>query len=1666
MSPSLPAIQSSSKILIKKEIAYVKSVELDMQKNVTAEAASKKLREKLEAQRKLLLDLGARNKLIKFEHNGPNKGSKKQSYLQIVDEVPELILEKLSQESRFQLVAKPEHVTYVVDLKLLADLPEPERQHSDGLIQVIEEEPLFTLSCEKMRSENILGLQEKGINILNIAIGFIHWYEKKGTRGIEERYSPLLLLPVQISREKSPNGYLYYINGGDDDVSINVSLWRKLSEDEGLTLPELPLDEDCQPILSEFFQNIKSVLEERNKDKADQPWEIKNWATLGLFGFVNMSIYNDLDFSRWEEDPLEANAFLKHFAEGTPANELAKLGTLSISQDKDESSLPVEKIPKLIADADTTQYAVIKKAIEGHSLVVQGPPGTGKSQTITNMIASLVSSGKRVLFAADKLAALEVVKNRLEENGLSDFCFEVHSASSPKTMLHQRIKNRIEFKVDDFSLEDYSASFSQLKSLREELNAHADLINKSHSTSFGQTSIHDAIWQGVSNSLATETPLQESAIKQAQEIEIDVVGKDILERVSNELERLTEQVRRLQQIGIESILEVAGLPGTESELGHLFSELLHLKADYDKLIDGLDRSGFDVDYLCESNKSFLSEQGLLLSQLKDEFKVSGNISINETFGVGLSQILRLVKIRESQQEHIPDWTRPLLNDSKKFDQLEDCLASIGKLINEESDIESLSKFLEQLKHAFAFSRNAARTLSRNHKQLVKKISYGEVAACVGFLRNRSGLTPLIAIEILCKSKSPEDISKYYKALDQIKRNSNLALEIQKEGITPSLLPDIGSTRFKNAAEAIRSAGPLSCVVSKDVRNAKSVWRACCEIGSKRPDLPRLAKIYVKCAEYIERLLNEQQLQDEVISLDTLRHLSSEFQLVDRAEAFLLELYNSLEDPCGTALILDDLASLSDGLAAPQLSCLSTLNLEEAEQLSGTSSASISSKVGLLGEGARDAIFLTNPYDLSLLARDIDGYKSSTFELTDFLNSSSLFSGEGLEFSISSNGLEALFCTYNSIQFSSLPASVSSELSSCGINASIEVIAQLLSLFKLRDVLQENSSKRLCKAFLEINEVQLFLESQSIAISLIRLLECISVAAPHQSDLLEYLRVVASLNQKGLTKGITTLIKISLESGITPKKLLVSVIAGNQSNEIELESQISALSGSSIDSLRKLFCDADQEFISNSSKALAATLSAKTEECLIDGNSKGSPKTFTESPLLIHELKKQRRHLPTRLLITQAFESLSRLMPCWMMSPASAAELLPKRPNLFDVLIIDEASQMKPEQAFSLIARSKQLIIVGDRKQLPPTNFFQKKNEIDDDDIDIEVEDNESILELADKVLSRNGCSLGWHYRSKHQSLIRFSNYHFYENSLTVFASNKVGSAVSLVPVLSPLYSAGVNLPEVEQTIAALRMQVAEDPAKSILVATMNQAQTSELKLALEQAIQNDPLLEKFASLHQSTLDELVVKNLENVQGDERDVVIISTVYGPGADGRVMQNFGPINKESGWRRLNVLFTRAKHRVIIVSSLTPADIKILPSSSRGVRALREYIEYAQTGNLADDLRRSSGTVESPFEESVRNALVGLGHEVDLQVGVASFRIDMAIRDPRDCSRYLLAIECDGASYHSSFSARSRDRLRQQVLEGLGWEIYRIWSTDWFREPKRELHLLHEKITSMIG
>jgi len=459
--------------------------------------------------------------------------------------------------------------------------------------------------------------------------------------------------------------------------------------------------------------------------------------------------------------------------------------------------------------------------------------------------------------------------------------------------------------------------------------------------------------------------------------------------------------------------------------------------------------------------------------------------------------------------------------------------------------------------------------------------------------------------------------------------------------------------------------------------------------------------------------------------------------------------------------------------------------------------------------------------------------------------------------------------------------------------------------------------------------------------------------------------------------------------------------------------------------------------------------------------------------LRRELTKQRRHRPVRQLLQGMPTLLARLKPCLLMSPLSVAQYLDVAHSSFDVVIFDEASQMPVWDAVGAIARSKRLVCVGDPKQLPPTHFFESVGDSVGAVVDAEqaspVEELESVL---DECLSAGlpKRSLDWHYRSRHESLIAFSNALYYENRLITFPSPVTeDSAVRLVRVQG-VYDRGgsrTNRVEAEAVVAAIERHVltpSENPL-SLGVVTFNQPQQTLIENILDARRRASPELDRALSAKVS--EPLFVKNLENVQGDERDVMLFSITFGPDITGRMALNFGPLNLEGGHRRLNVAVSRARHRVEVFSSISPEQIDLSRLRAAGVRDLRLYLEYAQRGRraLAEVVSPTDGEPESPFERQVIERLRAKGWTVHSQIGAAGYRIDLGVVDPRAPGRYLLGIECDGASYHSAASARDRDRLRHLVLEGLGWKLHRIWSTDWWRNPDESLarvtHLLEQLV-----
>ena len=429
--------------------------------------------------------------------------------------------------------------------------------------------------------------------------------------------------------------------------------------------------------------------------------------------------------------------------------------------------------------------------------------------------------------------------------------------------------------------------------------------------------------------------------------------------------------------------------------------------------------------------------------------------------------------------------------------------------------------------------------------------------------------------------------------------------------------------------------------------------------------------------------------------------------------------------------------------------------------------------------------------------------------------------------------------------------------------------------------------------------------------------------------------------------------------------------------------------------------------------------------------------------------------------------LTTLKPCWAMSPLEVSQLLPGDRRYFDVVVFDEASQITPADAIPAILRAERVVVAGDRQQLPPTSFFLETDdsgalldEYAQDGLDGSAAAGtagfEAILDVLGTILPFR--TLEWHYRSHDERLIAFSNTYFYDRSLHTFPGVAGGDCLRHIRVPAPrpgLDADASAAGEVTAVVEAILDHAATRPDETLGVIALGITQANRITEALRLARADHPELDAFFERGTDDADEpFFVKNLERVQGDERDAIILSIGYGRrNADGRLTYRFGPILLEKGERRLNVAITRARRRLALVSTFGAEDMDPARSTNRGVELLRAYLAYVASGG--EDL--GSGPAENPqlnpFEIDVADRLAAAGVPGIAQYGVSGYSIDFVATDRDQPGRNVLAIECDGASYHSRPTARDRDRLRQQQLERLGWRFHRIWSTDWFADPARE-------------
>ncbi|MEU7580593.1 DUF3320 domain-containing protein [Streptomyces sp. NPDC041068] len=605
---------------------------------------------------------------------------------------------------------------------------------------------------------------------------------------------------------------------------------------------------------------------------------------------------------------------------------------------------------------------------------------------------------------------------------------------------------------------------------------------------------------------------------------------------------------------------------------------------------------------------------------------------------------------------------------------------------------------------------------------------------------------------------------------------------------------------------------------------------------------------------------------------------------------------------------------------------------------------------------------------------------------------------------------------------------------------------------------EKTAGRLLALFDDARQIQLHPETMG-TLEQARRAMAVLQADPHGPDEWQaYNHGLAVLNRFGAGE----LVQRCVERGISAEQLPEVVERGLLQAWADAvfadDSRLRTTRSADLDARLEEFRNADRRLVE-------AAHGAVIEAC----NSR-RPRSFGggSAAVITRQAALKTRHMPVRELLGRTREVVHAIKPCFMMSPLTVSQFLPADYK-FDVVIFDEASQVRPSDAANSIYRGTSLIVAGDENQLPPTSFFDAAVGDEPDEYDEDVPDVFESLLHACKAGAMRVLPLRWHYRSRHEDLIAFSNRSFYKNSMVTFPGardqgNDVGVAFFKADGVYDRGGRKDNRAEAELVARRVIHHFDTRPGSSLGVVALSQAQASAIEQAVEQARIDRPDLDRWFT--EDRLSGYFVKNLESVQGDERDVMIMSVGYGPDEHGRIGLNFGPINRDGGWRRLNVAVTRARYRMEVVASFRGSQLG--ESTNDSVQHLKRYLEYAENGPavLAQDVIQQEAGTDSPFEESVLSVLRNWGYDVQPQVGVAGYRIDLGLRHPESPGSYALGIECDGAMYHSSRVARDRDRLRQQVLEGLGWRLYRIWGTDWYRDRAAAELRLREAVEHAVA
>lgn len=1485
---------------------------------------------------------------------------------------------------------------------------------------------------------------ETGIHTLQLAFGFVEWPEADGLK--ERHVAPLLLMPVQLQRVLTGQKYVYSLSGEDENLVVNMALQEMLRRQFNIELPEPTPEESPET----YFAKIERIFTE------DCGLKLERFVTLAVLPFPNMAVWRDLDPNCWPSGELLRQEEVRLLMGATGGS----AGSRAFPNDYDVQSLPAVETPPLVMAADVSQHSALVDVQRGNSLALEGPPGTGKSQTIANMIAGALSRGKTVLFFAEKKAALDIVSKRLEELGFGPLLLELYSGKATKSQIIADLKKRLEFWA--------TADAAWTKAVRQDLAHRQDLLKRYRT----MLRVRFAALDEPVNSLVWRE------MKVRGELE-DLVPKAIW---TSEIAGAT----KIDPYGLK--LRREALTNVENSASSIFEAYGSLTASAWHAADRLEATPFGQESAMTGLRGFLAELDELMSARERNRSRTGVIVPDtlENLEDWSARMARLPDARDADAPKLSAAIADLALFKALCRNLERCFGLRSKLAELHPHPEEMDDHLvaeaEAAISGLGLERASMRSLGSLADSDKRDLALLETLLPLAEVAERAGVKPCSAVTLLTFAKCVANVS----ALDDetlslrseafladgaevrlargraeakalCDRQASLEGEIDLPGTTSA-----GADKLFEAANTILQASILSPLFSPKYRNAVRLGRNLAKATKAKG--PELAALLNTAATYL-RDTAEFAANDYFQSLfrDQWRGHHSNFvgaeDLARRLSSIHLEFLKANIEPALRWLVSTSLPAIR---AVSDLGESRSRALERFDSI-GAGGTLRDTLEGLHERLERIAVANAALAKCGVFAHaELGGYEPPISELVR--------SFHGLRNEIAEHAKQYPWFSGVDEDLDLLHRTVGLAEAIFEVEPAEDVVLALRMTSDVIDLLGRlrsaggetgdcvRASRSSWSAFEVAQQVRAdqFFAAKMSVVGLSQLEARTNEAIADErglrlyADLLKSLANAAKFDLQWIYEG---LISRSAKIEHLADTYELALIRTLLQRALQTDGAgLTELAGAQLADASARFIAADEILERLEADRIIAE---RLEDRIPQGTGHGPKSGWTDEHLIQNEIGKVRRHIPMRDLVTRAHGAMQALKPVWLMSPTSVAQFVSPGTASFDLVIIDEASQMTPEMAVGALARGSQIVVVGDPKQLPPSNWFRNKadsGDDDEDDGDFNIE-TESILDLAFSRLSDRR-RLKWHYRSQHASLIQFSNRQFYERELVIFPSPIIDDELLGVKsrFVGGAYEARINEAEAKAVIEALVGLIFTRPELSFGVVTMNAEQRELIFQEFERIKQENKTVRQYVDRLDGSVDELFIKNLENVQGDERDIILISTLYGPPpGGGKVLQRFGIFTRKDGHRRLNVLVTRARRATILFTSLRPADVVITENSSEGVQAFKAYLSYAEGAPTAES--EAGGVPDSDFEEFVARRIESHGYQVVPQVGVEGFRIDLGVKHPEYPSGFLAGVECDGAGYHSHLCVRDRDRIRQEVLERLGWNIYRVWSTDWFNDPTHE-------------